>query len=51
MLIQAATKSDIPAIMRLERTDGYARLVGRWSAEEHSTEIEKPQISGGTRRN
>jgi hypothetical protein len=26
MQIQAATKSDIPAIMRVERTHGYARL-------------------------
>ena len=42
MLVQAATTSDIPAIMRVERTDGYAGLVGRWDAEEHSTEIEKP---------
>jgi len=42
MQVQAATKSDIPAIMRVERTDGYARLVGRWDAEEHTTEIENP---------
>jgi RimJ/RimL family protein N-acetyltransferase len=42
MLVQAATKSDIPAIMRVERTDGYARLVGRWEAEQHATEIENP---------
>ena len=42
MLVQAATKSDIPAIMRVERTDDYARLIGRWDAEEHITEIEKP---------
>jgi len=41
MLVQAATTSDISAIMRVERTDGYARLVGRWDAEEHTTEIEK----------
>lgn len=42
MQVEAATKSDIPAIMRVERTEGYARLVGRWEAEEHSTEIENP---------
>jgi RimJ/RimL family protein N-acetyltransferase len=42
MQIQAATKSDIPAIMRVERIEGYARLVGRWDAEEHATEIESP---------
>lgn len=29
MHVQAATKSDIPAIMRVERTEGYTRLVGR----------------------
>ena len=42
MLVQAATKSDIPAIMRVERTEGYARLVGRWDAEQHAAEIETP---------
>ncbi len=42
MNLQAATKSDIPAIMRVERTDGYARLLGRWEAEQHATELEKP---------
>jgi Acetyltransferase (GNAT) family len=40
--VEAATKSDIPAIMRVERTDGYARLVGRWEAEQHALEIENP---------
>ena len=42
MHIQAATKSDIPAIMRVERVEGYARLVGRWEAEQHAAEIENP---------
>jgi len=42
MRIQAATKSDIPEIMRVERVEGYARLVGRWEAEQHATEIENP---------
>ena len=42
MQVEAATTSDIPAIMRVERTEGYARLVGRWEAEEHATEIENP---------
>jgi RimJ/RimL family protein N-acetyltransferase len=42
MHIQAATKSDIPEIMRVERVEGYARLVGRWEAEQHATEIENP---------
>ena len=42
MHIQAATKSDIPAIMRVERVEGYAPLVGRWEVEQHATEIENP---------
>lgn len=42
MHVQAATKSDIPAIMRVERIEGYARLIGGWDAERHSIEIEKP---------
>jgi RimJ/RimL family protein N-acetyltransferase len=42
MQIQAATKSDIQEIMRVERVEGYARLVGRWEAEQHATEIENP---------
>ena len=33
---RAAGPLDIPAIMRLERGDGFAGLVGRWSAEEHA---------------
>jgi RimJ/RimL family protein N-acetyltransferase len=42
MQVQAAIKSDIPAIMRVERVEGYASLVGRWDAEQHAAEIEKP---------
>jgi RimJ/RimL family protein N-acetyltransferase len=42
MDLQAATQSDIPAIMLVERTEGYARLVGRWEAEQHATELENP---------
>ena len=42
MEVQVATKSDIPAIMLVERVEGYARLVGRWDAEQHATEIENP---------
>jgi len=42
MDIQAAIKSDIPAIMLVERTDGYAHLVGRWDAGQHATEMENP---------
>ena len=42
MEIQAANQTDIPAIMLTERVEGYARLVGRWSAEQHAAEIESP---------
>jgi ribosomal protein S18 acetylase RimI-like enzyme len=40
MEIRPATKSDIPTIMQLERLDGYDRVVGRWEAEQHASEIE-----------
>jgi len=42
MQVQAATKSDIPDIMPIERVDGYAGLVGRWDAGEHAAEMENP---------
>jgi RimJ/RimL family protein N-acetyltransferase len=42
MQIQVATISDIPAIMRVERVEGYARFIGRWDAEQHATELENP---------
>jgi hypothetical protein len=48
MQVQAATKSDIPAIMRVERMEGYARLIGRWDAGQHATEIENPSGVAGT---
>ncbi|MCJ2068035.1 GNAT family N-acetyltransferase [Methylobacterium sp. J-030] len=35
----AATPEDIPAIQRLERGEGFADWVGRWSAEEHLREM------------
>jgi RimJ/RimL family protein N-acetyltransferase len=34
-----AVPDDIPAIMGLERGEGFAGLVGRWSAEEHADEM------------
>lgn len=34
-----ATPDDIPAIQRLERGEGFADWVGRWSAEEHRREM------------
>ena len=42
MQVQPATPSDIPAIMRVERVDGYARFIGRWDAEQHAAELENP---------
>jgi RimJ/RimL family protein N-acetyltransferase len=42
MKIEPASKSDIPAMMRIERGEGYARLVGRWDAEQHAAAIESP---------
>ncbi|MEH2560022.1 RimJ/RimL family protein N-acetyltransferase [Bradyrhizobium algeriense] len=42
MKIEPASKSDIPAMMRIERGEGYARLVGRWEAAQHAAAIENP---------
>jgi RimJ/RimL family protein N-acetyltransferase len=42
MKIEPASKSDIPAMMRIERGEGYAPLVGRWEAAQHAAAIENP---------
>lgn len=42
MDIKAATESDIPVIMALERIDGYERFVGRWEHEQHTAELKNP---------
>jgi predicted GNAT family acetyltransferase len=42
MDVRAATEADIPAIMVLERLDGYEPLVGRWEADQHALEIRNP---------
>ena len=42
MEIEPASKSDIPAMMRIERGEGYARLVGQWTAAQHAAAIENP---------
>ncbi len=42
MTVELATTADIPAIMAIERSPGFDTLVGRWSAEEHTTEMAKP---------
>jgi RimJ/RimL family protein N-acetyltransferase len=40
--IRPATTADIPAVMRLERGDGFAAFVGRWEAEQHGAEMGMP---------
>ena len=40
--IRPATPADIPAVMRLERSEGYAAFVGRWDAEQHGAEMRVP---------
>jgi RimJ/RimL family protein N-acetyltransferase len=42
MKIEVASRSDIPTMMRIERGEDYARLVGRWDAEQHAAAIENP---------
>jgi RimJ/RimL family protein N-acetyltransferase len=42
MDISAATETDIPVIMALERLDGYEPLVGRWETDQHAAEIKNP---------
>jgi RimJ/RimL family protein N-acetyltransferase len=37
-----ATPADVPSIMGLERGEGFDRLVGRWPADEHLSELAKP---------
>ncbi len=40
--IERATRADIPGLMALERGEGFDRLVGRWSAEQHAAEMALP---------
>ena len=42
MIVEPATPADIPAIMALERGEGFDELVGRWSADQHAAEMAKP---------
>lgn len=37
-----AHAADIPAIMEIERQPGYEQLVGRWSEQQHLSNISKP---------
>jgi RimJ/RimL family protein N-acetyltransferase len=36
---ELAAESDIPAIMAIERTPGFEDFVGRWTAEQHVSEM------------
>ena len=37
--IDCAAPADIPDLMAIERGEGFAELVGRWSAEQHAAEM------------
>ena len=41
-VIDGATPADIPALMAIERGEGFEHPVGRWPAEEHATEMTLP---------
>lgn len=34
-----ATLADIPALMRIERGEGFDHFVGRWTADQHAAEM------------
>ena len=40
--IATARLADIPALMAIERREGYEHVVGRWSAEQHAAEMALP---------
>lgn len=40
--IASASLDDVPAMMALERGEGYEHVVGRWSAEQHVAEMALP---------
>ena len=40
--IAPARLDDIPALMALERGEGFEHVVGRWSAEQHAAEMALP---------
>ncbi len=42
MILRDTTSDDVGFIMQTERLSGYERVVGRWSAEEHASEMSKP---------
>lgn len=41
-VLAPARAEDVPAIMALERGEGFERLVGRWSADEHLKALQDP---------
>ena len=46
----AATPDHIPDLQRLERGEGFAGLVGRWSAEDHAREMDGGSNGGSEYR-
>lgn len=40
--VDRATPADIPALMGIERGEGFDRLVGRWTADQHAAEMARP---------
>lgn len=36
--------SDIPEVMRIERTPGYEAVVGRFEADEHARQLADPTV-------
>jgi RimJ/RimL family protein N-acetyltransferase len=40
--LDVLTVDDLPAVMRIERMPDYAELVGRFTPEEHATEMASP---------
>jgi RimJ/RimL family protein N-acetyltransferase len=42
--IDLARPEDVPAIMAIERREGYDRLVGRWEEEKHLAEMARPSV-------
>jgi len=44
MDLSPLTPSDIPEVMRIERTPGYEAVVGRFEAEEHAAQMASPTV-------
>ena len=42
-MIEPGAPADIPAILEIERGEGFERQVGRWPAEQHLAEMAEPR--------